>query len=150
MTRFHERLSALLGETTYRQPVGGRSTGGDRRPAAHAVAHALAAARRHPGDIGPDVAVCLYLGTDYRRDWIIGQLAAALGADDDLLVRRNRAHLRQCANAGFALLVARVHLAKPDGISERAWGDLVSACAAILSQEAEDAVARASRKLRAA
>jgi hypothetical protein len=150
VTRFHERLTALLGETTYRTPVGGRSTGSDRRPAAHAVAHALAAARRHAGDVGPDVAVCMYLGTDYKRDWIVGQLAAALGEDDDLLVRRNRAHLRQVANAAFALAVARVLLPRPEGISERTWCDLVAVGASVLTTEAENAVGRASRKLRAA
>lgn len=62
---FCERIAKLAGGTTFREPWA--ASGGDtsdKLPDAHAIATALAFARRGPQDIGPDVAYCLVLKSD--------------------------------------------------------------------------------------
>lgn len=52
---FRERIAKLAGGTTYREPMGGRSTDPNRMTDQD-VAAALAYARQGPDDIGPDIA----------------------------------------------------------------------------------------------
>lgn len=75
---FVERIAKLAGQTTYRTPSAGRGTKQDQLPDAHAIAAALAFARRGPEDVGPDVAYCWVLQTDAYRQRVTRKLSSAL------------------------------------------------------------------------
>lgn len=150
MTTFHERLTRLVGQSTWREPMGGVGTDVGQLPPANVVAAALAMARRHPSDIGPDLAVAIYLRTDYKRDWIVRTAAAALASDPDPMVKANRQFLRWMAEKAFDQLVHGRGPVKPEPMRPLHWSRLYPVFCHILNTEAEDAVARASAKARAA
>lgn len=145
MSSFHERLTRLVGSTTYREPMGGVGTAAGHMTDANRVAAALAMAREGQDDIGPDIAVCLYLRTDYKRDWIVRTLAEAIKGQRHRAVRENHAHLRTVCDQAFGLVVWGVPGRMPEGMKPLHWTVLYPVACSILSNEAEEAVNRASR-----
>jgi hypothetical protein len=145
MSSFHERLTRLLGSSTWREPMGSVGTKQSQMTDANHVAAALGMAREGQGDIGPDIAVCLYLRSDYKRAGIVRTLAEAIKGQRHRAVRENHAHLRTVCDQAFGLVVWGVPGRMPEGMKPLHWSVLYPVACSILSNEAEEAVNRAAR-----
>jgi hypothetical protein len=145
MSRFHERLTRLLGQSTWREPLGSVGTKQSQMTDANHVAAALGAARLGPDDIGPDMAVCIYLRTNYKRDWIVRTLANAIRDQRHRAVRENKGRLLTVCEQAFGRVVWEAPGNMPGGMKPLHWSVLFPVACAILSNEAEEAVNRAAR-----
>jgi hypothetical protein len=148
-----ERLARLAGQTTYREPVGGRTTRVGVIPVEHELCVALGWARDRddPNDIGPDMAIDIATGVGRNMPGIVRQLANALdagGGRGHRAVRRNRPYLRIVASDAYARLVYGHRYEKPETMSFDDWDTLTDAAVAILERMADNAMSRAERFLR--
>lgn len=146
---FLERVASLAGQTTFRTPSGGRGTKMEQLPDAHAIATALAFARRRsdPDDIGPDVAYCWATGTDAYRERVTRRLAIALRCH---ATRSHGAHRLAAAQLAWDSLVhnARPSQKAPADVSRHDWDRLLLAAVATLQSVAWEALAHAERAYR--
>lgn len=142
---FAERVAKLAGGTTYRTPAAGRGTDIKPLPDEHAIAAALAYAKRGPQDIGPDVAYCWVLGTDAYRSKVTRQLAGALRCHN---LRHVRAHLLAAAEAAWDTVVhdRRGAGSPPAGADPKGWDRALLAAIGTLHQSAWDSLAEAERR----
>lgn len=143
---FRERIAKLVGGTTYREPVGGRSTDPNRMTDQD-VAAALAYARQGADDIGPDIAYCIVCGSDWHRERITLRLAEAL---HDYRQRGTRPYVLTIADQAFRAVVFGARVARPEGCPPRGYSSLLIAGAAVLSTLADEAIHRAERAFRRA
>lgn len=141
---FLERLAALAGGTTYRQPSGARSTSHDWLPDSHAIATALAYARKDRDDIGPDVAYCWALQSDAYRQRTVRRLAIMLRSPK---TRTVAAHRLTAAEAAWTAMVhnRRAKVNQPADVRPDDWNRLILAAVTLLYQSAWDALADAER-----
>lgn len=145
---FEERMARLCGESTYRQPVEGRSTQVKPIPQAHIVAAALAFARQDPKDFGPDVAYDLATGRTGHGARVCRLLAEALGRDRSAVIRRNRPNLHIATWAAYTWAVHGgpfPQALQPGEMGANDWVVLVEAARRILWAMADEAVTRAER-----
>jgi len=142
---FVERVAKLAGGTTYRTPGAGRGTDIKALPDEHAIAAALAYARRGPQDIGPDVAYCWVLESDAYRERVTRQLAIALRCHN---LRHVRGHLLAAAEAAWDTLVhnRRGGGKPPADADAKGWDRALLAAIGVLHQSAWDALAEAERR----
>lgn len=152
---FAERVAALIGQSTWREPVEGRATRSRQVPAAHMVAGALAFGRQGPDDIGPDIAFDLVTGRMGHHGRVCLVLGEALARDRAASVRRCRPYIAVIAWAGYcaAMRGTGVNIGTPpmpDGCRETDWEVLVPAAALILERLADDTIAACERKARRA
>lgn len=148
-----ERLARLAGQTTYREPVGGRTTRTMVVPAEHELCIALGWARDpgDPHDIGPDVAMDIATGQGRNMPGVVRSLANALDADrgrGSRVVSRNRPYLRIVAADAYARIVYSQRFARPEMVTAADWETLTEAGYRVLERMADNAVARAERYLR--
>lgn len=147
---FRERVFALAGHSTWREPTGAGTSHLRAIPADHMVAAALSFGRRAPDDIGPDVAIDMATQRPGNRLKVCAALGKALAGDRSVLVRRNKAHIAHVARAAYFVVMGQAPSAAPDGVSEADWRDLVAAGAYVLETLAEDALSLAARRARRA
>lgn len=147
---FAERVAKMAGGTTYREPVGSSGTRADYMPDEHAIAAALAYARRGPGDIGPDVAVAIATGSTAHRTKIVMELSAALLAATGRVGERTANFLLSIAAHCYLDVVGQPSGKRPLGVSERDYQLLRSFGHGILWQAAESALNRAQKAYRQA
>lgn len=149
---FRERVMALVGSSTWREPIGGRATDGDHTPSAHAIAAALAMARQGPGDLGPDIVIACALGNDWKRALIVRELANALAHRHNYrnhrALRRNYQHIGAIAAAAYDLAVHHQHRARLPRISPDDWDTLVAAGAQALLATGDATLAEAEKRWR--
>jgi hypothetical protein len=139
---FMERVAALAGGTTYREPCGGHGTKLEYLPDAHAIATALAFARRGPQDIGPDVAYCWVLRNDAYRNRVVSLLSVALQCHE---LRGSDGYRTLGANAAWeAMIWDRVH-DRPAGVTAALWSRIVITAGEVMATSAWDSLARAER-----
>ena len=144
---FRERIAALAGGTTWREPCGGRSTDPDRMTDQD-VAAALAYARRGPADIGPDVAYCIVCQSNTNRERIVRELAAALVESGGYYLRKARPYVTSIAMQAFDSAVWQARCARPEGCGEKAYSALLIAGVATLHSLADTAISDAGRAFR--
>jgi len=139
---FMERIAKLAGGTTYRVPTAGKGTKLDQLPDTHAIATALAFARRGRGDIGPDVAECWVLQTNTHRDRVI--LRVVQSAVND---QRGRAasDFAMAVGAAWDAMVWNQITPRPQGIPQKAWDVALLFCCKLLHDSAWDTLAAAER-----
>jgi hypothetical protein len=147
---FRERVYALAGHTTWREPTGAGTSHLRAIPADHMVAAALSFGRRNPQDVGPDIAMDIATGLPGHRRPVCAALGKALAGDRSVLVRRNQGYIAHVALAAYWAVLGRPVPDAPDGIAAEDWGDLVAAGALVLERLAEDALALAGRRNRRA
>lgn len=147
---FRERVMALAGHSTWREPAGGHSTAVRQIPSDHLVAAALSFGRRGQDDIGPDIAVDMATGRMGHKARVCEALGKAMAADRARLVQRNRPVIGVIAWAAYCTVLGLPPVPRPLCVREDDWGDLVAAGALILERLAEDALALAGRRARAA
>ncbi|NID14359.1 hypothetical protein [Luteibacter yeojuensis] len=156
---FRERVFALAGHSTYREPTGGGTTHLRAIPADHMIAAALSFGRRSvrnssgvfvpdANDVGPDIAIDMATGIAGHYGRVCAALGRALSADRSALVRRNRQHIGHVAMAAYSVVLGRACPPCPDGVTDEDWGDLVAAGALVLERLAEDALSLAARRAR--
>jgi len=145
---FRERVYALAGHTTYREPSG-PSTTQRTVPADHMIAAALSFGRRDPADIGPDIAIDI--ATNRPANWrkVCEWLGRSLAADRTASCVRLRPYAAHYALWAYNALV-QGHSFPPamEGVSERDHGDVGLYACLLLERAAEDALAQAARKWR--
>lgn len=139
---FSERLARLAGKSTFREPAGARGTKQDQLPDEHAIAAALAFARRGPDDIGPDVAYCWVLQSDAYRETVVRKLSTALRCHEFRGVDGLRLAAAQAAWAAMIWNRATPRPANAAGAYDR----LLLAAVGTLHQSAWDALAEAERR----
>ena len=141
---FLERLATLAGSTTYREPSGARSTDHDFMPDAHAIAAALAYARRERDDIGPDVAYCWATQSDAYRQRTTRRLAIMLRSPK---TRTLAVHRLTAAEAAWTAMIhnKRAQVAQPADIRPDDWNRLLLAAVTMMYRAAWDALADAER-----
>lgn len=142
---FVERIAKLAGGTTYREPVGGHSTKSEHLPDAHAIATALAFARRGPDDVGPDVAYCWVLQTDAYRERVTRRLSDALMCHE---FRGAGAARLMAATAAWDAMIWNRSTPRP--ADARHWDRLLITAIVTLHNAAWDALAEAEKKYRSA
>lgn len=140
---FVERVAKLAGQTTYRVPVGGRSTSSDHLPDAHAIASALAFARRGPEDIGPDVAYCWVLRSNAYRNKVVGALARSVGNG---ISKRTQDDIFVAADSAWMSFVWGKEPKRPSNIDQPAWEYANKLFMNVLHAKAWDALAEAERR----
>jgi hypothetical protein len=145
---FRERIAALMGRSSWRQPMEGHSTA-PLKMTDHDVAAALAYARQGPDDIGPDIAYCIVCGSDWHRARIIKRLAESLLANG-YLMRKGRPYVLTIADHAFQVVVWQNRVAKPEGCPEKTYSMLLLAAANILQTVADESIYRAERAFRSA
>ena len=141
---FRERIAKLAGGTTYREPMGGRSTD-PHRMTDQDVAAALAYARMGPDDMGPDIAFCIVCGSEWHRARIIKRLAESLNHAGGHWARKARAHLLTIADHSFRSVVWLERTARPEGCHPGAYGHLFLTGVIALQSLADEAIRRAER-----
>jgi hypothetical protein len=147
---FRERVFALAGHSTWREPTGGGTSHLRAIPADHMIAAALSFGRRNPKDVGPDIAMDMATGLAGHRRPVCAALGKAMAGDRSVLVRRNQGYIAHVALAAYWLVMGQGLREAPDGIADDDWKDLVAAGALILETLAEDALALAARRNRRA
>jgi hypothetical protein len=147
---FRERVFALAGHGTWREPTNAGTSHIRSMPADHMIAAALSFGRRSPQDIGPDIAIDMATGRAGNYGKVCAALGRALNGDRSALVKRNRANIGHVTMAAYHVVLGRACPGAPDGVSESDWGDLVAAAAHVLEQLAEDALQLAARRARRA
>ncbi len=145
-----ERLMALAGQSTWREPVGGY--GGVQRgvPAMHQLAATLAMARQGRNDIGPDVAIDMATGRMGNMRKVCETLGAALASDRSVLMTRNRPYIAVIASAGYYALVIGHRAVKPDGVNGADWELLTEAARGVLETLVDETIRRAKKNMRRA
>jgi hypothetical protein len=145
---FRERVLALAGHGTWREPAGGSS---EQRqiPTDHLIAAALSFGRRNPRDIGPDIAIDMATGRPghYLRvcEWAGRQIAADRGAS----ARRAKPWAARVAVSAYNALVRGYSVPPaPEGCRDEDWAELVLFACLLLEYAAEDALALAGRRHR--
>lgn len=138
----------MAGGTTYREPMEGHATDGGTLPDAHAIASALAFARRGPEDIGPDVAYCLVLQSDAYRAKVTRLLAEALGKHmDGRELRHARPYVMPAVMSAWdAVIHLRGSHAKPPRCPSLAWDRMLLTAIATMHDKAWDALSEAERR----
>lgn len=146
-----ERLSAIAGGTTYREPVGGHSTAQRAIPRVHELCAALGWARDpdDPFDCGADAAIdrVTSSGRNERKvaDALVGWLASQ---GHRRIIQRNKAYLRCVAWSAYLSAVLDMQAKKPPGISDADWLKLTREADSRLENLAESAVNLAAQFLR--
>lgn len=140
---FLERVAALAGKTTFRVPHGARGARQDQMPDAHAIAAALAYARRGQDDIGPDVAFCFALQNDTYKPKVVRLLADALCMSSSM----QREHAVQAIVAAWDVFIYNraSAIAMPTNLDKRAWDALLLLACGTLHDSAWDALAEAEK-----
>lgn len=144
---FAERAAKLAGGTTFREPVGGRSTKQDI-PDEHAIAAAFAYSRVSPNDIGPDIAVAIITGCPAHGDRIVRELAAALMAGLGHRAKAKVADVIRVAADCYLRAVRGTGGKKPEGLDDRQYQIVSTLGDRILWQAAEESLFRAERAYR--
>lgn len=141
---FAERVAKLAGGTTFRTPDGG-GRGDDAMPDAHAIAAALAFAKRFPEDIGPDVAYCWVLQSDAYRQRVTRLLSIMLRSHR---FRTMAQHRLAAAEAAWAVMIhgKRVTVDQPADLRPYDWDRLLLAAIAELHDSAWEALAEAEKR----
>lgn len=123
-----ELLACLGGQTTYREPIGGRSTRHGAVPHPHRVAAVVGLVRdpSDPTDCGQEIAWDIALGTTVNQRRVCLLLAEWLGNQRWRSVDRSGHLLRQVAwEAYLRATGSPVQIRVPAGIVAKDWETLV-------------------------
>jgi hypothetical protein len=141
---FVERIAKLAGGTTYRAPMEGGGTKEAQLPDVHAIAAALAFARRGPDDVGPDVAYCWVLQNNVYRRRTVLKLADALRCHE---FRHVTTYRLQAAEAAWDAMIWN-HMAKRPADARPAYDTMLMVACKTLHDAAWDSLAEAERRYR--
>ncbi len=148
---FRERVFALAGHSTWRQPSDGAR--GEQRPipADHLVAAALAFGRHGAKDIGPDIAFDMAVQREGHKRQVVLWLGAQLAAERSGACKRLRDWAAHYAVWGYNAMVHGSQFPPaPDGVADKDHGQVALFACLLLERAAEDALALAGRRARAA
>lgn len=146
---FRERVFALAGHTTFREPASGRSNEARAIPADHLIAAALSFGRTSVDDIGPDIAFDMATGRPGHARKVVLWLGRILARDRTASCTRLRPSAALCAAFAYGAVVeGRPVPPAPQGVAERDWGEVMLFACLLLERAAEDALALAARKAR--
>jgi hypothetical protein len=147
---FRERVAALVGHGTWREPSDGGRTAERQIPADHLVAAALSFGKRGEGDIGPDIAFDMATGRTGHYVRVIAWLGRTMAGERSAAVMKNRAHIGMAATLAYrATVLGEKAPPPPEGVTEPHWQELLLFGCLLLEYAAEDALALAERKHRA-
>jgi len=151
---FRERVHALVGHTTWREPTGAGTSHLRAIPSDHLIAAALSFGRAGPDDFGPDVAMDMATGVAGHWRSVCTRLGALVCSDRGgrgSPAKRGRPWAAHVAVAAYNAVVRGWAVpAAPAGLAQSDWEQLVLFGCLLLEQSAEDALARAARQHRRA
>jgi hypothetical protein len=146
---FIERLGALSGKTTYREPGGGghqpfvaTSISSD-----NAMVLALSFARRNPRDIGPEVAYSVGTGQPHQRQRVVDWLADKLRRGTGKYGRNAERQLTLISAQAYELVIGQRSVMRLPAYPVAEFEVLVNIGAGWLWMAMEAAVERAERAL---
>jgi hypothetical protein len=145
---FRERVLALAGHGTFREPASGSS---EQRqiPADHLIAAALSFGRRNPRDVGPDMAADMATGRPANYLKCCEWAGRAIASDRGAPARRAKPWAAHVAVSAYNALVRGYSVPPaPDGCRPSDWAELVLFACLLLEYAAEDALALAGRRHR--
>ena len=145
---FRERVHALAGHGTFREPASGSS---EQRaiPADHLIAAALSFGRRNPRDVGPDIAIDMATGRPGHYLRVCEWAGRAIAGDRSAAAQRSKGVAALIAVTAYNALVRGYSVPPaPDGIRPKDWGELVLFTCLLMEYAAEDALALAGRRHR--
>jgi len=145
---FRERVLALAGHGTFREPASGSS---EQRqiPADHLIAAALSFGRRNPRDVGPDMAVDMATGRPANYLKCCEWAGRAIAGDRGAPARRAKPWAAHVAVSAYNALVRGYSVPPaPEGCRDDDWAELVLFACLLLEYAAEDALALAGRRHR--
>lgn len=148
VTPFRERVYALVGHGTFREPAAGRSSEIKAIPADHMIAAALSFGRIDRRDVGPDIAEAMALGrlSHNKTVAVLRWLGAVLANDRGPKSIRCREWIGHISIYAFnAVVMGRQPPPAPAGISSGDWGETIILAGLLLERMGEDALARAAR-----
>jgi len=148
---FRERVFALAGHGTWRGPSDG--VRGEQRPipADHLVAAALSFGRHDAKDVGPDIAIDMALQRDGSKAKVCIWLAGMLNSERSGACKRLRPLAAHYANWAYNAMVHGWQFPPaPQGVADKDHGEVALFACLLLENSAEDALANAARKVRAA
>lgn len=149
---FRERVYALAGHGTWREPTGAGTSHVRQIPADHLVAAALSFGRAGPQDFGPDIAMDMATGVAGHWRTVCERLGALVCADRGgrgSPAKRGGPWAAHIAVAAYNAVVRGWEVPEaPDGLAKDDWEQLVLFGCLLLEHAAEDALARAARKHR--
>ncbi len=146
---FRERVLALAGHTTWREPTGAGTSHLRAIPSDHLIAAALSFGRAGPRDFGPDVAIDIATGVAGHWQPVCERLGALLASADERACRRVAPYAAHAAVAAYNAVVRGWMVPEPPGKLRRDdWGQVVVFGCLLLERSAEDALQRAARKHR--
>lgn len=150
---FIERVAALVGRTTYREPVNGHGTAPGLTD--QDVAAALAMGRRRVRvdghlvidhhDVGPEIAIGMVCQVRHRKPDVCAEVERAIAMTLRRIGRRQR--LAIAVNAAYEDLVMMVRMPKPPRIPSRLWELYYSIAFGSMQAAAENALLRAELAL---
>lgn len=147
---FRERVMALAGHSTYREPAA-PGTAQRAVPADHVIAAALAFGRRDRDDVGPDVAVDIATGRPGHWRAVCLWLGRQLAGDRSAACVRLRPWAAHYAMWAYnATVTGQQFPPAPEGVAAKDHGEVALFACLLLEQAAEDALALAARKWKAA
>lgn len=156
---FAERAAKLAGGTTYREPIGGRSTKQDI-PDEHSIAAAFVYARKmvwddrlgefvpDKHDISPEIAVAIATQTQAHGERIVAELAAALMAGLGYRANGHTSDIVRVAAGCYLRAVFGVGTQKPEGLTDRQYELARILGDSVLWTSANEAMFRAERAYR--
>lgn len=148
---FRERVHALAGHSTWREPTGAGTSHLRAIPSDHLIAAALSFGRRDPSDIGPDIAMDMATGVAGHWRTVCERLGGLLAADRGAACRRVAPYAAHAAIAAYNAVVRGWQVpSEPDGVRRDDWHTVVLFGCLLLERMAEDALALAERKHRRA
>lgn len=148
---FRERVYALAGHSTWRGPSDGVRGEQKAIPADHLVVAALAFGRMGQNDIGPDIAFDIATGRSGHQRKVCLWLGAELARERSGPGKRLRPWAAHYATWAYNAMVHgwQFPLA-PEGVADKDHGEVALFACLMLERAAEDALALAARRARAA
>ena len=137
---FLERLAIIMGQTTYREPIGGVGTKVHHIPQAHCLLVTLCGSRGTPWAPGPELAVAKLTGTDHKRDRVVDWLETVFCFGDPASTDRKKA--REIAELAYDCMIHDRPAPADLPLHKRKAVDFG---AALLSQAMDETLRRAER-----
>lgn len=140
---FAERVGKLAGQISGWQLTPGAGRGIANVPDAHAIAMALAFARRGPRDIGPEIVAAIYCGFDGWRPRIVAELASAL-LQTSRLAQQHERHILAISRSAYESALHGIHYKPPKGCHPASYRAIQRDASAILWGAANNTLSAAA------
>ena len=107
---FLERLAIIMGQTTYREPVGSYGVSVHHIPSGNCLVLTLNGARMGDDDIGPELAISRVVGREDRKEAVLTWLMKALKRFNPILVAKCRKNLPMACEIAYLSFISETEI----------------------------------------